>query len=254
MKLKDLLGLLQSIQKKGGLSRAFVCGGIPRDKLLNKLDRIEDLDITTGDKSVDFIAKDLVRLLDQHFHIKTKEMNDGHKSVNVGSLKVDFSSNFILPEIDSLLAKKGIKKPTEMQKELFSRDFTCNALLMTLDLKEIIDPTGMGFEDCKNKIIRTCLDPEITLTNNKNRVIRAIYLAAKLDFELHPELKSWIKSHPESVLISSEKSLSEKINKALGYNPEKTVKLINELNLWNYIPITKELYPYYVQIKGNKNA
>ena len=243
MKLRDLLGLLQAIHKKGGTSKPFICGGTPRDKILNKLDRIEDLDITTGDQSVGYLAKDLVRLLEEKFQIKAKEMDDGHKSVNVGSLKVDFSSNYTLPNIEKLLADKGIKKPTAMQKELFSRDFTCNALLMTLDLKEIIDPTNLGFKDCQEKVIRTCLSPEITLTNNKNRVVRAIYLAAKLDFEIDPEIKKWVKANPDSILISSDKALSEKLNKALSYNPEKTIKCLDEMNLWNYIPITEPVYP-----------
>ena len=255
MKLRDLLALIASIAKKGGTSRPFICGGTPRDKILNKLDKIEDLDITTGDRSVNFLVKDLVRLLDTNFHIQAKEMNDGHSSLQVGDMKVDFSSNFTLPNIDKILLEKKIKNPTDMQRELFSRDFTCNALLMTLDLKEVIDPTNVGFKDCQDKIIRTCLSPEVTLTNNKNRVVRAIYLAAKLDFELAPELKSWVKANPESILISSEKSLAEKINKALSYSPEKTIKCLDEMNLWSYIPITKELYPYYVnKTKGTKNV
>ncbi len=255
MKLRDLVGLLQAIQKKGGISKAFICGGTPRDKLLGQLDKIEDLDITTGDRSVNFLVKDLVRLLDTKFHIKAKEMTDGHSSVQVGNMKVDFSSNFLTPNIDKILLEKGIKKPTDMQRELFSRDFTCNALLMTLDLKEIIDPTNMGFKDCQEKIIRTCLSPEITLTQNKNRVVRAIYLAAKLNFDIAPEIKKWVKENPKSILNSSEKALAENLNKALSYSPEITIKCLDEMNLWNYIPITKELYPYYVKkTQGNPNG
>ena len=36
--------------------------------------------------------------------------------------------------IDELLIRFGITKPTDMQRELFSRDFTCNALLLSFDL------------------------------------------------------------------------------------------------------------------------
>jgi tRNA nucleotidyltransferase/poly(A) polymerase len=254
MKLRDLLGLISSIAKKNGLSRPMICGGIVRDKYLNKLDKIEDLDITTGDKSVNFLSKDLVRLLASNFQIKAQEMNDGHISVQVGDMKVDFSSNFVLDNIDKLLKEKGIQNPTDMQRELFSRDFTCNALLMTLDLKEIIDPTNMGFKDCQDKVIKTILSPEITFgSNSKNRVVRAIYLSAKLGFEIVPEMKAWIKENPNSILISSDKALEEKLNKAMFYDPERTIRNITEMNLWNYIPITKELYPYYLNI-GKSNV
>ena len=84
---------------------------------------------------------------------------------------MDFSSNFNAPNIESLLVNKGIAKPTEMQKEMFSRDFTCNALLLSLDLKDLIDPTHQGFKDIKERMIKTCLPPEVTLTTNKNRVV-----------------------------------------------------------------------------------
>ena len=97
------------------------------------------------------------------------------------------SSNFNTPNITELLVKQGIKEPTDLQREMYSRDFTCNALLLDLDLKTVIDPTKQGVKDIHAKVIRTCLAPEITLTANKNRVVRAIYLAAKLDFDLDPK-------------------------------------------------------------------
>jgi tRNA nucleotidyltransferase/poly(A) polymerase len=71
---------------------------------------------------------------------------------------------------------------------MYSRDFTCNSLLLSLDLRNLSDPTHKGFKDIKDKMIRTCLSPEITLTTNKNRVARAIYLACKIDFEIDPSI------------------------------------------------------------------
>lgn len=247
MKLKELLKILETTAQESGTSIPYICGGVPRDKVLKRLDRIEDLDLTTGDRSVGFLAKDFQRILSSKYKVQTKVGNDGHISIFAGKLKLDFSSNFIVPGIETYLFKRGIKKPTEMEKELFSRDFTCNSLLMTLNLKEVLDPTKQGFEDIKNKVIRTCLSPEVTLTSNKNRVVRAIYLAVKLDFELDPELAAWIKAHPESIKFASEKALVEKLNKAMEYNPEKTVNYLTKLNLWDYIPITEKLYPYYMQ-------
>ncbi|HWZ21350.1 MAG TPA: hypothetical protein VNW06_01780 [Cytophagaceae bacterium] len=250
MKLKELLQLIEGIQKKIGTSKAFICGGAPRDKLLNKLDKISDLDLTTGDKSVDFLVKELSIELGKIYNVQTKVMNDGHSSMFVGNLKVDFSSNFNVPNIDSILAKMGIQKPTSMQKELFSRDFTCNALLMDLNLKTIIDPIHSGFDDIKKKVIRTCLSPEITLTSNKNRVVRIIYLAAKLDFNVDPAIIAWVKANPDSIRISSPSSLTEKLNKAVSYNPQKTAQLLDQMGLWDHIPITESLYAHYTKRKG----
>ena len=241
---------MEDIHKRLGTSKPFIVGGAPRDKLLNKLDKIEDLDITTGDDSVDFLAKELSIELGKTYNVQTKVMNDGHSSIFAGNLKVDFSSNFNVPNIDAILIKMGMQKPTSMQKELFSRDFTCNALLMDLNLETIIDPTHFGFEDIKKRIIKTCLTPEITLTSNKNRVVRAIYLAAKLDFNVAPNIIEWVKANPDSIRISSPSSLTEKLNKAVAYNPEITVKLLDQMDLWDHIPITENLYAHYIQRKG----
>lgn len=238
---------MEKICKKRHISPGFLCGGTPREKIMGRLNRIEDLDITTGDSSIQNLSREMSIELSKSYTIKTKVMDDGHSSIYMGDFKLDFSSNFNVPEIDKHLLKLGIKKATPLQKEMFSRDFTCNALLLTLDLKNVLDPTGKGLQDIKNKVIRCCLDPEVTLLTNKNRVIRAIYLAAKLNFELDPALMKWIKEHPESIKFSSEKTLAEKLNKALELNANRTTYLLDQMGLWDYVPITKELYPYYIK-------
>ncbi len=243
---------MEVVRKKKGISQPFICGGTPRDKILGRLDKIEDLDVTTGDESIKNLAREVSISLNKQFNVTTKVMDDGHSSIFLGGFKVDFSSNFIVPEIDEHLKKLGIKKPTSMQRELFSRDFTCNALLMTFDLKNVLDPTGKGLEDIKNKTIRTCLSPEITLLTNKNRVVRAIYLAAKLNFDLDPNLMAWIKKNPSSIRFASDKALAEKLNKAITVNPKRTTYLLDQMGLWNEIPITKELFPFYQKRMTNK--
>lgn len=244
MKLIDLLTQISSIADKLQISKPMIVGGVPRDKVLNKLKEISDLDITTGDKAVDYLSKELSIELGKKFAIKQRKANDGHSSLEFSNLKIDFSSNFIAPNIDKFLSEKGIKNPTNMQKELFSRDFTCNTLLMSLDLKTISDPTGLALKDIKDKIIKTCLAPEITL-REKNRIIRAVYLAAKLGFEVDDKIIDWVRKNPEFIKLSSPKALEEKLDKAMGYNPEKTIRLLHEMKLNDYIPIAEKVYSYY---------
>src|SRR5580698_1691579 len=184
MKLRELLGVLQKTATEIGASTPMICGGVPRDKRMGKLENIADLDITTGDKSVDYLSQEFAIKLRQNYNVTRKTMEDGHSTIFVGSLKMDFSSNFMVHNIDHILNQIGIANPTNMQREMYSRDLTCNTLLMTLDLKKILDPIGRGFKDIDNKIINTCLSPEITLTSNRNRVIRIIYLACKLGFNV----------------------------------------------------------------------
>lgn len=255
MKLRDLLKQLQQTQKEIKASIPYLCGGTPRDKYLDQLEKVSDVDITTGDKTIDYLSEAFAEKLSQQYKINRKKMPDGHSTIFIGDLKLDFSSNFIIPNIDFYLQKFGIKSPTNFQREMFSRDFTCNALLLSLDLKNVIDPTKRGFKDIKEKKIKTCLEPEITLTSNKNRVIRAVYLSSKLNFDIDKSIVEFVSKNPQSVQDSSQSSLSKKLNEAFAWDADRAAHNITKMNLWNYIPITKEVYPYYVKhIRGGINA
>ena len=232
----------------------MICGGTPRDKYLKRLDNISDLDITTGENTVDYLSQEFSSKLLENYNVTRKTMPDGHSTIFVGNLKVDFSSNFNVENIDSLLSKAGIVKPTSMQKEMFSRDFTCNSLLLSLDLKNITDPTNKGFKDIKEKKIRTCLSPEITLISNRNRVIRAIYLACKLGFDIDQSIIDFVRKNPDSVKISTTKSLSEKLNEAFTRDADRASYLITKMGLWNYIPIIDKAQPYYLKNVKGKNV
>lgn len=247
MKLRDLLQQLQSVQKRIGASPPMICGGTPRDKYLNQLEKVDDIDITTGDKTIDYLSQQFALVLNKKYKINRKVMDDGHSSIYIGDLKLDFSSNFIVPGIDSYLAKFGIINPTDMQKEMFSRDFTCNALLLSMDLKNITDPTGMGFKDIKEKKVKTCLSPDVTLTAHKNRAIRAIYIASKLGFDIDPSIIEFIKKNPQLVTDISASQVSKKLNKAFAWDADRAAYNLTKMNLWSYIPVTEEIYPYYIK-------
>lgn len=247
MKLKELFSKLEGVQKKIGVSTPYCCGGVPRDKFMGRLDNISDIDVTTGDKTINYLAQEFENLLKKDYNIVRKTMPDGHSSIFIGNLKIDFSSNFNAPNIDKILFEKGIKSPTDLQKEIYSRDFTCNALLMTFDLNKMIDLTKNGINDIKNKKIKCCLDPAITLMTNRNRVVRAIYLACKLDFDIDDSIINFVKDNPESIKVSTERSLIKKLNEAFSKDADKANFLLTKMNLWNYIPISKEIYPYYIK-------
>ncbi len=246
---------MKRVQEEIGAATPYICGGTPRDKYMGKLENIADLDITTGDKTVDYLSQEFYIEFRKKYNVTRKTMEDGHSSIFVGSLKVDFSSNFMVHNIDHYLQQLGIETPNNMQREMFSRDFTCNSLLLGLDLKQTLDPTKRGFKDIKERKIRTCLAPEITLTSNRNRVVRAIYLASKLDFDLDDAIINYVSKNPQTVKISTEKSMTEKLNEAFTKDADKASYLITKMNLWNYIPVTEKVYPYYMQhSKGKVNV
>lgn len=244
MKLRDVLSTIEQVADREGTSEAFVVGGTPRDKLLNRLDSIADLDITTGDDTVHNLAKEVsIALPDCLYRV----MDDGHAQLTVNNFKVDFSSNFRVPGIEKILESSGIHKPTQMQCELYSRDFTCNALLLTTDLRTIKDPTGLGVQDIKDKIIKTCLPPQLTLGSQNKRVPRVFYLAAKLGFDVDEEIIDWIRENPQSISNCKPKYLADKLQKAIDLDLDRTVDLLDRVGGWQYVPALPALIPHMTQ-------
>lgn len=232
MKLIEVLQLIEETAYENKLSRPFICGGLPRDKVINKEIILNDIDITTGDSDIHFLAKE-VHLKLKHINAKYLIMKDGHASIMLPGLKLDFSSNFVVPNIESII---GMKMP-KLHQEMISRDFTCNTLLMSLDLKNVYDPLKKGIKAIESKTIETCLPPNITLKLSPNRIIRAIYLSSKLNFELSDNVKYWIIKNKDMLNLIPEDYIIKKINKALEFNYTNTIKLIKELDIQNKIPL-----------------
>ena len=248
MKLKQLLSDISSIAQEIKCSTPYMCGGLVRDSYMKRLDNIDDIDITTGDKSIQYLSDTLYSKYKKQFNITKKVMEDGHSTIYFGNIKVDFSSNFLTPNIENILKNKNIQV-TPLNCEIYSRDFTCNSLLATLDGKKILDITNQGIQDINNKIIKCCLDPSITLINSKNRVSRAIYLACKLGFEVDKDIIDFVKNNPTSINIGNKKSISEKLNLAFTYDANKANNLMTEMNLWGLVPVNKNILKNFKGLK-----
>lgn len=246
MKLKNLFQLIDKVHLKYKTSKPYICGGLPRDKYINRLTVVSDVDITTGDKTIEQLSLMVYKILNLKYDIQRDIKQDGHSSINFGNMKVDFSSNYIEPQIKDHISKLGISNPTPLQCETFSRDFGCNALLLSLDFKELLDPTNRGKQDCDNKIIRTLLSPDITFkvtpnTGINNRIIRSIYLACKLNFDIHKDIIDYVSKNPQLIEKTEPKTLAKKFNKSCELDMDKTIYYLNKMNLYNYIPINNML-------------
>jgi len=252
MKLRELLALLKQTATDIEVASPQFCGGVVRDKYMGHLENLSDLDLTNGEKTIDYLSQEFAIKLRQKYHAKRTTSDDGHSTIFIGNLKLDFSSNFMVPNIKEILTKQGISSPSNLTQEMFSRDFTCNALLMDLDFQKIHDITKQGLPDIKDRVIRTCLSPQITLTSNRNRVVRAIYLACKLNFEVDPAIISFVKQYPQTARLSTEKATKDKLNQAFQRDPNKASFLLSQMGIWNYVPITKAMYPFYQKQQATK--
>jgi poly(A) polymerase len=79
-----------------------------------------------------------------------------------------------------------------IDQDVLRRDFTCNALYYTVKNFVVHDYMN-GMADIKARCLRMIGDPETRYREDPVRVLRAIRLAAKLDFTIAPETKAPIK-------------------------------------------------------------
>ena len=100
------------------------------------------------------------------------------------------------------------------EEDAFRRDFTVNALFYDIATFSIIDYTG-GLEDLKARVIRCIGDPDVRFEEDPVRMLRAIVLAARLDFVVDPPVIDAIRRHAGLIAKASPARLLEEFYKIL---------------------------------------
>lgn len=231
MNLGQTLTLVAQIADKYLVDKPYMVGGLPRDVYLNREIKTTDVDLTTNSPDVLRLGILVADELDTTFELS----DDGHITIFTDSFDLDFSSHFISDDVIAYLDGKH-----KEYYEAFSRDFTINTLHQDLVTREIIDPTGQGFEDIKNKVIKTPVPPEITLNDDPRRIYRAINLAARYGYRIDKSIIDFTLKNPEVFSGNSIKDqyISLKVAKSLKEDIDLTLHLLIELDLLKNVPLT----------------
>lgn len=247
MYLNELLSSFKELANENNISTPYIVGGLPRDKIMGfSIKDVKDIDITTGDKG-SFALGLIASKKWPNANFRTYD--DGHSSLDFDNIRIDFSNHFVIPGIEKELEKLNINNPTEMEKEIYSRDFTINTLLQPMDLaQKPLDITKLGIGDIENKILRTLINPELTIGFDPRRILRAIKLIVKFNLNIEKDLEDTIVEYRGNISKISFNHIKKQINQMLKLDSGKTIKLLSKYKLLPIIPLSK-----LMQLEISKN-
>ena len=215
----DALKVLYRLRQ--GDYTAYLVGGSVRDLLLGR--HPKDFDI--GTSAHPYQVKKLFRncwIIGRRFRLahvkfgqKVIEVATFRRQVAVGEEIVQDgvpAPDPTTPEGEQLIHHDNTFGTPE--EDAFRRDFTINALAYDIATFSIIDFVG-GLEDLRAGIVRSIGDPDVRLNEDPVRMIRAIAIAARLDFTIEPTLLQSIRRHRREIAKSSLPRLIEEYYKIL---------------------------------------
>jgi poly(A) polymerase len=100
------------------------------------------------------------------------------------------------------------------EEDAFRRDFTVNALFYDIGTFSIIDYAG-GLQDLDARLIRCIGEPEVRFLEDPVRMLRAVVLAARLEFTIDDASLDAIEHHKHEIARSAAPRLLEEYYKIL---------------------------------------
>lgn len=157
----------------------------------------------------------------------------GSSFMDTAKVQIDGNSmDFVEVRPIGLLDSRGLNNyETPLEYDAFSRDFTVNSLYYNLHTSTLEDYTTRGLEDLSNKIIRTPIDPDITLRDDPLRAVRAVRFACELGFDLCQSLDSKLRDAEIHKMLGSEVSrerIGVEVVRCMNSDPIKGLSLMQE--------------------------
>ncbi|CAN5225301.1 CCA tRNA nucleotidyltransferase [soil metagenome] len=132
-------------------------------------------------------------------------------------------------EVDS--RRPDVEFGDTLAGDLSRRDFTINAMAITLADRTFVDPFD-GLSDLAASVIRTPVTPEQSFDDDPLRMMRAARFAAQLDFEVAPDVFVAMEQMRGRLSIVSAERVRDEFNKLiLSNNPRKGLRVLVDTKL-----------------------
>jgi poly(A) polymerase len=119
----------------------------------------------------------------------------------------------------------------DIATDLSRRDFTVNAMAISLPDKSPVDPYG-GVEDLRNRVLRTPVDPRDSFSDDPLRMLRAFRFVAQLDFRIDDDTLAAIEEMKEQLTTVSAERIRDELSKLLlGQAPARALALADRTGI-----------------------
>ncbi|ATS38767.1 MULTISPECIES: polynucleotide adenylyltransferase PcnB [Xanthomonas] len=158
---------------------AYLVGGAVRDLLVGG--HPKDFDVATGatPEEVKALFRNC-RLIGRRFRLA--HVVFGREIIEVATFRANVDDGSGDRELDNgRLVRDNVYGTIE--DDAIRRDFTCNALYYAIEDFSVRDYCG-GFEDVQARLMKLIGDPQLRYQEDPVRMLRAVRLAAKLNFDI----------------------------------------------------------------------
>ena len=222
IKIPVILQKMNNIFEKNGF-KAYLVGGAVRDMFMNK--EASDWDVAT-DATPEQVISAFKKVIPTGIAHGTVTVHFMGEEIEVTTFRIEQGYS------DGRHPDK-VSYASDIEEDLSRRDFTMNAIAVSLKDGSIVDPFN-GKADIKNKVIRSVGNPLERFNEDGLRPIRAIRFASQLGFEIETNTLQAISN--EKVLqktstISIERFRDELVKLLKSPKPSVVLKLLESTNI-----------------------
>jgi poly(A) polymerase len=236
----DALKVLYRLQQFNHI--AYLVGGSVRDLLLGRAPKDFDIGTSAHPYQVKRLFRNCwiigrrFRLAHVKFGTKVIEVATFRRQIPAGTEEepapappVPTPPSAAVDDFDLLVHHDNTFGTPE--EDAFRRDFTLNALFYDIETRSIIDYVG-GLTDIRAGLIRCIGVPEERFQEDPVRMLRAVALAARLDFRIDNPILAAIDRYHGELARSAPPRLMEEVYKVLRAGAaEKTFRILVETGL-----------------------
>ncbi|MBV1852210.1 CCA tRNA nucleotidyltransferase [Catellatospora tritici] len=199
-------------------------GGSVRDALLGRLG--DDLDFCT-----DAHPDETLRLLKGWAEATWETGREfGTIGAQRSGLRLEITT-YRAESYDGISRNPQVQYGTNLHDDLVRRDFTVNAMAVSLPGHEFADPFG-GLRDLAARVIRTPGTPQQSFGDDPLRMLRAARFAAQLRFEVEPSVvEAMERMSADLQRITAERIRDEFSKLMLGADPVTGLRLLVDTGL-----------------------